>query len=77
MLKWIKLFDVEKITNHGGSLRYYICKKKGNYKSTSRLKKILNDEKKPGLNNFNTYKNFAIRVHKSKQKQICTSLIAF
>ena len=66
----LKLFDIEKITNHGGSLRYYICKKKGNYKSTSRLKKILNDEKKQGLNNFNTYKNFAKRVHKSKQKLI-------
>ena len=44
----LKLFDVEKITNHGGSLRYYICKKKGNYKSTSRLKKILNDAIKLG-----------------------------
>ena len=66
----LKLFDVEKITNHGGSLRYYICKNKGNYKSTSRLKKILNDEKKQGLNRFNTFKNFAKRVHKSKQKLI-------
>ena len=66
----LKLFDIEKITNHGGSLRYYICKKKGNYKSTSRLKKILNDEKKQGLNNFNTFKNFAKRVHKSKQTLI-------
>ena len=66
----LKLFDVEKITNHGGSLRYYISKEKGNYKSTSRLKKILNDEKKQGLNNFNTFKNFAKRVHKSKQTLI-------
>ena len=66
----LKLFDVEKITNHGGSLRYYICKKKRNYKSTSRLKIILNDEKKQGLSDFNTFKNFAKRVHKSKQKLI-------
>ena len=66
----LKLFDVEKITNHGGSLRYYICKKKRNYKSTSRLKIILNDEKKQGLSDFNTFKNFAKRVHKSKKKLI-------
>ena len=64
----LKLFDIEKITNHGGSLRYYICKSKKNYKSTPRLKKILMKEKEQGLNNFITFKNFANRVDKSKKK---------
>ena len=66
----LKLFDAEKISNHGGSLRYYICKQKKNYKPSSRLKKILKDEIKLGLNNFKTYKKFANRVYKSKKKLV-------
>ena len=66
----LKLFDVEKISNHGGSLRYYVCKQKKNYKPSSRLKKILKDEIKLGLNNFKTFKKFASRVYKSKKKLV-------
>ena len=66
----LRLFDVEKISNHGGSLRYYICKQKGNYKTSLRLKKIINEEKKLGLNNYTTFKKFANRVEKSKKKLI-------
>tara|TARA_A100001011_G_C14249057_1_gene817010 strand:+ start:370 stop:1557 length:1188 start_codon:yes stop_codon:yes gene_type:complete len=66
----LKLFDVEKISNHGGSLRYFITKKKSSFKITSRLKKILNDEKKQGLNSFITFKKFAKKVEKSKKKLV-------
>ena len=66
----LKLFDVEKISNHGGSLRYFITKKKNPYRITSRLNKIINEEKKQGLNNFVTFKKFAKKVEKSKQKLV-------
>ena len=66
----LKLFDIEKISNHGGSLRYYLCKQEKNYKLSSRLKKILKDETKLGLNNFKTFKKFANRVYKSKKKLV-------
>ncbi len=66
----LKLFDIEKISNHGGSLRYYLCKQEKNYKLSSRLKKILKDEIKLGLNNFKTFKKFANRVYKSKKKLV-------
>tara|TARA_X000000950_G_scaffold164859_1_gene201431 strand:+ start:2755 stop:3939 length:1185 start_codon:yes stop_codon:yes gene_type:complete len=66
----LKLFDVEKISNHGGSLRYYICKQKGDYKLSLRLKKTIDEEKKLGLNNYATFKKFAKRVEKSKKKLI-------
>ena len=66
----LKLFDIEKISNHGGSLRYYVCKREKNYKLSSRLKKILKDETKLGLNNFKTFKKFANRVYKSKKKLV-------
>ncbi len=64
------LFDVEKISNHGGSLRYFICKNSSNYKKTLRLKNIIEEEKKLGLNNFNTFKEFAKKVHKSKKQLV-------
>ncbi len=66
----LKLFDVEKISNHGGSLRYFITKKKNSFKITSRLNKIINEEKRQGLNNFATFKKFAKKVEKSKQKLV-------
>ena len=66
----LKLFDVEKISNHGGSLRYYVCKHKRDYKTSTRLKKVINEEKKLGLNNYITFKKFANRVEKSKKKLI-------
>ena len=66
----LKLFDVEKISNHGGSLRYFITKKKNSFKITSRLNKIINEEKRQWLNNFATFKKFAKKVEKSKQKLV-------
>jgi len=66
----LKLFDVEKISNHGGSLRYFVTKKKNSYKITPRLKKIINEEKKQGLNNFSTFRKFAKKVEQSKKKLV-------
>ena len=66
----LRLFDAEKISTHGGSLRYFICKKDSSYKKTNRLIKIIKDEKKMGLNNFNTFKKFAKKVKNSKRKLV-------
>ncbi len=66
----LRLFDVQKINTHGGSLRYYICKNNSKYKKTKRLVSILNEEKKTGLDNFNTFKKFAGRVKNSKKKLV-------
>ena len=63
----LRLFDVDKISTHGGSLRYYICKTTAKYKSTLKLKKYLELEKKNNLNKFETYIKFSNRVKKSKK----------
>ena len=54
----LRLFDVEKINTHGGSLRYYICKNNSKHKRTKRLDLILSEERKTGLNNFGTFKKW-------------------
>ena len=63
----LRLFDAEKISAHGGSLRYYICKKEAKFKSSKNLSQILKSEKKIGLNKFITFKKFSKRVEKSKK----------
>ena len=40
----LQLFDAKPQSTHGGSMRYYICKKH-KYKQTSQLKKIITLEK--------------------------------
>ena len=62
----LRLFDAEKIETHGGSMRYYICKKNAKYLVTNKLKKILKEEKEKKLHHFKTYKDFSKKVKKSK-----------
>jgi len=65
----LELFDASPQSTHGGSMRYFLCKSK-EYKKTSRLKKLLNNEKKLKLEKLNTYKLFAKRVINSKKKLV-------
>ena len=63
----LMLFDVEKLTTHGGSLRFFICKKDSNHKKSKKLLRILNEEKKAGLNKLSTFVKFSKRITKSKK----------
>ena len=63
----LRLFDVEHLSTHGGSNRYYICKENGKYKSSVRLKKSLNDEISHKLHKFESYEKFSKRVNLSKK----------
>ena len=65
----LEIFDIKNLKTHGGSLRYYIKRKKNKkIKISKNLKKQINRELKAGLDNFSTYKNFTNRVTKSKQR---------
>ena len=66
----LRLFDAEKMSTHGGSMRYFICKKESKYKSTKKLEKIFMEEKNTGLDKFSTFKRFSKRVEKSKKDLI-------
>jgi methylation protein EvaC len=66
----LRIFDCEKIDNHGGSMRYYLCKINSKFKETKKLKSKLVEEYFLGFNKISTYKNFAKRVIKSKKKLI-------
>jgi len=65
----LQIFDVEKIDTHGGTLRYFIKKKKSNLNSIkpSVLRQI-SLEKRFNLNKFSTYRSFGLKVNKSKNR---------
>ena len=66
----LRLFDVEYSSVHGGSIRYFICRKDSSHKETMQLKKQIKKEISTKMNKFSTYLKFASRVKKSKKDLI-------
>ena len=64
----LKIFDVELLNTHGGSIRFYVCKDIAKYLIKNKVKILRDKELKQGLHKFLTYKNFAKRVKNSKIK---------
>ena len=65
----LKIFDVEKIPTHGGSLRIYIKHARDKAKKISRnIDRVLDEEKAAGLYKLRTYYDFADRVNSVKSK---------
>jgi SAM-dependent methyltransferase len=65
----LKLFDVEQIPTHGGSLRIFGCHaEQENYKVTERANELLADEKALGLGNVEIYRRFNDQVRKTKRE---------
>ena len=62
----IKLFKVEKVNTHGGSIRVYFKKNKFQNIDIS-VKKMLDSEKKFGVKKFETYKQFANKIYKLRE----------
>ena len=62
----MKIFDCNKIDTHGGSLRVFITKNENKIKISSNVKKMLNEEIKLGIKDFNIFENFRKDVEKIK-----------
>jgi nucleoside-diphosphate-sugar epimerase/2-polyprenyl-3-methyl-5-hydroxy-6-metoxy-1,4-benzoquinol methylase/quercetin dioxygenase-like cupin family protein len=60
-----KLIDVERINTHGGSIRVYV-KKHG--EPSENVKVFIKNEIDFGLQDYNTYKNFAKKINEIKNK---------
>jgi 2-polyprenyl-3-methyl-5-hydroxy-6-metoxy-1,4-benzoquinol methylase len=56
-----KIFEVEKIQTHGGSIRIFVTRNL-NKKIHKSVKKFINEEKKLGLDQFKIYKNFEKKI---------------
>ncbi len=65
----LEVFDIDKLTTHGGSLRYYIKRSSNKkYRVNTIVIKQLKQEIKFGLNNFSTYIKFRKKVKYSRKK---------
>jgi hypothetical protein len=54
----LRIFNVEKLETHGGSLRIYGCLEGASHQNDSSVKEILEEENVFGISNLSTYKNF-------------------
>ena len=67
----MKIFDVDELATHGGSLRIYVKKKDSVRNNVSfRVKKVLNKEKKEKLNSINGYNNFQKEINLIKKNAL-------
>ena len=67
----LKIFDVQIIDTHGGSIRTYVKRLENeDLKITNNVKKILNYEKKIGLGNKNLFLKFQKKINNRKEKLI-------
>lgn len=64
----LRIFDVERVASHGGSLRIYVTKQSSIHKISPNVKKLLLLEKKRKLHLLGTYRLFAKRVEQNKVK---------
>jgi hypothetical protein len=70
----LRIFDVEQLVTHGGSLRVYLCRTDSSHVTSPRVNVLLAHERKAGFENIASYKLFAARVHRTK-RQLLSFLI--
>lgn len=62
----LRIFDVEILTTHGGSLRVYGCHEENARKTTGNVAVVLNQEEQGGLRTLKTYQDFQAKADKAK-----------
>ncbi len=62
----MKIFDVEKVQVHGGSVRVFISKNASTHKTSNNVSKFLHKEKEMELSNPNTYLEYNKKILKNK-----------
>ncbi|MDB4231215.1 NAD-dependent epimerase/dehydratase family protein [Candidatus Pelagibacter sp.] len=65
----VKIFKVEKINTHGGSIRVYL-KKNEKIKIEKNVKELIKEEEKFGIKKFKTYQDFGKKVYKIRENVI-------
>jgi SAM-dependent methyltransferase len=63
----LKVFDVEELASHGGSLRVYACRAESQtHKIEPSVGDLIADERKAGLDSIEGYEKFALQVKQTK-----------
>jgi hypothetical protein len=70
----LKVFDVEHLPTHGGSLRVYLCRLDAGHAISPSVNALLTHEREIGFEDIGTYGRFAANVHRTK-RQLLSFLI--
>jgi SAM-dependent methyltransferase len=63
----LRVFDVEELGTHGGSIRVYACRAEAStYKVQPNVERLIEDEKRAGLDSLIGYQAFASQVRQTK-----------
>ncbi len=63
----MKIYDVEELTTHGGSLRIYACHNKDNKKIDNKVTLLIQKEQEYGLNDIKTYTRYSNQIKETKR----------
>lgn len=66
----LRIFDVEKLSTHGGSIRILGCHKNDPRKTSKSVHQLIDEEIKKGITSIETYKNFQKKAEKIKNDLI-------
>jgi C-methyltransferase C-terminal domain/Putative zinc binding domain/Methyltransferase domain len=66
----LKVWDVEQLSTHGGSLRVYGCKQSASHQESSRVSGILQLERDFGLQNLDVYMTFQAKSENVKNNAL-------
>ncbi len=66
----MKVFIVERVPTHGGSLRVFAAKNGSKHKVHESIKKLLDYEKSIGIDDFETYRKFGQEVYGVRDKLV-------
>jgi 2-polyprenyl-3-methyl-5-hydroxy-6-metoxy-1,4-benzoquinol methylase len=70
----LRVFDVERLPTHGGSLRVYLCRANAAHTTLPSVNALLAHEREIGFEDIGSYARFAARVHHTK-RQLLSFLI--
>lgn len=66
----LRVYDVEELPTHGGSLRIYVAHIESDRQPTPRVEQVLAREERFGLNDVSTYRSFAASVMDTKMSTL-------
>lgn len=70
----LSVYDVERLSIHGGSIRVHAAREGAGYEASSRLQQVLAEEESTGLNTLSFQQRFAGEVYRTKDSIV--SLLA-
>ena len=64
----LRVFDVEELPSHGGSLRVFACRAAARHAETPSVKRLRDEEVRAGFDKMETYQRFQAQVCETKRK---------